>query len=85
MQPVLGWGFGNWSIASWNCCVEGSVTKAPDASVSPGDTIYGYVQGKNCDTNGVCSDWQIYTGDWTTGVYSMLNTSSSTGSGTIKA
>ena len=77
MQPVLGYfGNGNWTIASWNCCVDNTIVKGPDAPVNPNDTLYGYVQGKKCDANGVCSDWQIYTGDWTTGTYSMLNTSS---------
>ncbi len=77
MQPVLGYfGNGSWTIASWNCCVDNTVVKGPDAPVNQNDTLYGYVQGKNCDPSGVCSDWQIYTGDWNTGTYSMLNTSS---------
>lgn len=76
MQPVLAWSGGAWSITSWNCCVSGTVVHAPSAPANAGDTLYGYVEGNNCDSNGVCSEWQVYTGDWTTGTSSTLNTSS---------
>jgi hypothetical protein len=74
MQPVLTWYGGQWTIQSWNCCAEGSVVNAPAAIVKSGDTIYGYVQGNVCNAAGVCSQWQVYTGDWTNGAHSTLNT-----------
>lgn len=43
--------------------------------VSPGDSIYGYVWGTNCDPQGVCSHWQTYTTN-NRGASSTLNTSS---------
>jgi hypothetical protein len=76
MQPVLEWNSGAWTIASWNCCVTGSVFHGPTGVVHSGDTLYGYVQGNNCNSSGVCSQWQVYTGDWTNGVSSSLNTTS---------
>ncbi len=76
MQPVLQYWAGQWSAASWNCCVDGVTAHGPYFNVNPGDTLYGYVQGNNCDANGFCSDWQVYTGDWSTGGTSTLNTTS---------
>jgi hypothetical protein len=74
LQPVLGWYNGQWTIQSWNCCVDGTAVNAPAANVNAGDTIYGYVQGNVCNAAGVCSQWQVYTGDWTNGRHSTLNT-----------
>ena len=73
LQPVLGWNSGHWTIQSWNCCADGTAVNSPADSVNAGDTIYGYVQGNPC-TGGVCSQWQVYTGDWTNGHHSTLNT-----------
>ncbi|HKO46433.1 MAG TPA: hypothetical protein VJV79_01840 [Polyangiaceae bacterium] len=73
LQPVLGWNSGQWTIQSWNCCADGTAVNGPAAAVNAGDTIYGYVQGNVC-TGGVCSQWQVYTGDWTNGRHSTLNT-----------
>ncbi len=73
LQPVLGWNSGQWTIQSWNCCAEGTAVNSPAQPVDAGDTIYGYVQGNVC-SGGVCSQWQVYTGDWTNGHHSTLNT-----------
>lgn len=73
LQPVLGWNSGQWTIQSWNCCAEGTAVNSPAQVVNAGDTIYGYVQGNVC-SGGVCSQWQVYTGDWTNGRHSTLNT-----------
>jgi hypothetical protein len=74
MQPVLTYNSGQWTIQSWNCCADGSVVNSPAAAVNTGDTIYGYVQGNVCNAAGVCTQWQVYTGDWTNGRHSTLNT-----------
>ena len=76
MQPVLQYWAGNWSMASWNCCVDGVTAHSAEVPVRPGDTLYGYIQGNNCDQNGFCQDWQVYTGDWSTGGSTTLNTTS---------
>lgn len=75
MQPVLAYRFGTWTIESWNCCTNGNANVGPAGIVQPGDTIYGYVQGDGCDSRGVCSQWFIYTGDWSNGAQSYLRTS----------
>src|SRR5579863_3022529 len=41
LQPVLGWQNGQWSIASWNCCITGTIIESSPVNVNPGDTIYG--------------------------------------------
>ncbi len=76
LQPVLGWhsDFAGWGIASWNCCIAGTVTEGPAVAVSAGDRIYGYMTGTNC-VGGVCSNWQVGTYDLTTWQSSTLNTS----------
>ena len=76
MQPVLKYFGGAWSIASWNCCVDGVTSHSEEAPVNSGDTLYGYIQGNNCDGDGLCKDWQVYTGDWRTGASTTLNTTS---------
>jgi hypothetical protein len=76
VQPVLGWWGGGWTIASWNCCKDGNVTHSDPVSVSTGDVLYGYASGTNCGADGDCSDWEIYTGDKTTGKSTTLNSSS---------
>lgn len=75
MQPVLAYRSGTWTIESWNCCTNGNANVGPAGIVQPGDTLYGYVQGDGCDSRGVCSQWFIYTGDWTNGAQSYLRTS----------
>lgn len=44
LQPVLGWnGYGanNWTIASWNCCKDGTIYVGNNVVVQPGDLIVG--------------------------------------------
>jgi hypothetical protein len=80
IQPVLGWNsdFASaWGIASWNCCVSGTVFEGPPQRVNPGDTILGYMF-ETCG-GGVlsCGTWDIVTWDLQNGKFSeLLNTSS---------
>jgi hypothetical protein len=80
LQPVLGWNqdFASaWSIASWNCCVNGTVQESTPQLVSPGDTILGYMFN-NCAPGTVsCSQWVVNALDLRTGQNSTLNRSSS--------
>ena len=80
IQPVLGWNSdyaSAWGIASWNCCVSGTVFEATPSPVNSGDMIEGFM----VETCGVgtksCASWDIATVDMTSGAQSdLLNTSS---------
>lgn len=80
IQPVLGWNSdyaSAWGIASWNCCVSGTVFEATPARVNPGDTILGYMFDTCASGTKSCASWDIVTYDLTNGKYSeLLNTSS---------
>jgi hypothetical protein len=80
IQPVLGWNSdfaAAWGIASWNCCVSGTVYEAPPQKVKSGDIILGYMFDTCASGTLSCSTWDIVTYDTNTGVASeLLNTSS---------
>ena len=80
IQPVLGWNRdypSAWSIASWNCCVTGTVFEAPPARANSGDTIRGYMFDTCSPGTLSCPTWDIVTWDLTSGKFSeLLNTSS---------
>lgn len=81
IQPVLGWnGYSNlheWTIASWNCCLDGTVYASDFLIVEPGDDIRGTMQGSGCNaTTGICSNWSIETRNLTQGNAVTLNSSS---------
>lgn len=80
IQPVLGWNRdypSAWSIASWNCCVSGTVFEAPPVRVNSGDTILGYMFDTCSPGTLSCPTWDIVTWDLTSGKFSeLLNTSS---------
>lgn len=65
IQPVLGWNhYGDgqrWSMASWNCCVDGNVWHSPIQPVNAGDVLNGSMTGTNCDASGVCANWRVDT------------------------
>jgi len=78
IQPVLGWnGYSNlhaWTIASWNCCVDGNVNASDYVIVQTGDALRGTLQGSGCTAaTGICSTWKIVTTDVTTGQSVVLN------------
>jgi hypothetical protein len=81
LQPVLGWNRdypAAWSIASWNCCVTGTVFEGPPAPANPGDNILGYMFDTCSPGTLSCPTWDIVTWDLTSGKFSeLLNTSSS--------
>jgi hypothetical protein len=82
IQPVLGWNAdypGGWGIASWNCCVNGTVNEAAPAPVNSGDTIRGYMWQECGAGTFSCGSWAILTEDTTAGNYSELVNSSSQG------
>jgi len=78
IQPVLGWnGYPNlhaWTIASWNCCVDGNVNVSDYLTVQTGHAIRGTMQGAGCvAATGVCATWKIVTKDVNTGQSVTLN------------
>jgi hypothetical protein len=75
LQPVLGYNayYTNaWGIASWNCCIEGTVYESPIEHANTGDTIYGRIDNQ-CEAGIVeCKLWSVYIKDETTGAWSLL-------------
>jgi hypothetical protein len=62
LQPVLAWNGYNdrrWTIASWNCCTDGTVLHSAPRPVAVGETITGSVLGSGCDAQGVCASWSV--------------------------
>ena len=74
VQPVLGWYQGRWTLASWNCCVNGNVNQSSPINARPGDMVFGVTSGSNC-SNGVCANWSIFSANRSTGQGTTLNTS----------
>lgn len=75
IQPVLGWNSdyaGAWSIAAWNCCVNGNVNEATPAHANPGDHLEGYVFMNCAAGTRVCSSWDIVIVDAQNGSFSEL-------------
>ena len=69
IQPVLGWNafFGKvWSIASWNCCPQGTANYSTPVQVNAGDTIYGLIKFTCKAGAQSCATWNITTTDKTT-------------------
>lgn len=73
VQPVLQWyPPGPWAIASWNCCMQGTVWNSLPKKVNPGDTILGTIKPACANAANVCQTWEIITKDETTGKRSIL-------------
>lgn len=76
LQPVLGWnGYGDsaWTLASWNCCVDGTTFHSDPINVSDGDQVIGDTYS-TCAAGSSCSNWAIVSTDVSTGQNSTLNT-----------
>ena len=77
VQPVLGWNAFNdsgWTIASWNCCLNGETWHSDPVAVAAGITLYGRITSSSCAGN-VCDDWSILTRDPVNDHDTVLNTS----------
>jgi hypothetical protein len=79
LQPVLGrnaYYKEAWGIASWNCCVKGTVYVSNPRPTATGHIIGGGIKD-NCKPGTVeCKSWDVVTEDLTTGVGTELaNTS----------
>ncbi len=80
IQPVLGWNAGffgtNWSIASWNCCPNGTTNYSTPVKVNPSDIIFGtIISNGSAET----TTWNITTEDTTTGKSTTLRKTPSQG------
>jgi len=82
IQPVLGWNAdyaGAWGIASWNCCVSGTVYESSPVRVNVGDTIEGYMW-QTCGAGVLsCATWDVVSYDVTSGNWTWLSNTSSHG------
>jgi hypothetical protein len=79
LQPVLEWYSGQWSIASWNCCVSGTTWHSTIVNVNAGDTIYGSMKS-NCAGGALsCATWNITTTDKTSGSSTTLSNTPNNG------
>jgi hypothetical protein len=75
IQPVLGWNSdyaAAWSIAAWNCCINGDVNEATPAHVNPGDHLEGYVFNNCSSGTKTCNSWDIVIKDEENGNFSQL-------------
>jgi hypothetical protein len=79
LQPVLGWFQGQWTIASWNCCLNGIVTNSPQVNVSPGDRIYGSITSTCPAGTLTCNTWNVLSLDLSTGESTTLGDTPSDG------
>lgn len=77
LQPVLGWNAFNdsgWTVASWNCCMNGQTWHSAPVHVESGDTLFGLITSSNC-SGSLCTDWSVLTRDLDSNHDTTLNTS----------
>jgi len=77
LQPVLGWnGYGDraWTMASWNCCVNGTTFHSDPISVASGDGIVGDTYSTCGAGVASCGTWAIVSEDLHTGQSTTLYT-----------
>jgi hypothetical protein len=78
LQPVLQWNQG-WSLASWNCCINGVVANSPGVNVTAGDEIYGSITS-TCPAGSLsCATWNVLSLDLSTGESTTLSNTPSEG------
>jgi len=76
LQPVLGWNGYNdqaWTLASWNCCVDGTTFHSDPVPAKAGDVVVGDTYS-TCAAGQACSTWKIDSRNTTTGRTSTLTT-----------
>ncbi len=83
IQPVLTYGpsasgGGNyWYITSWYLWNNGNNTYiGPNVTVSPADTIWGAMEGNDCNSDGTHCHWAIITRDLNSGQQSRIDITS---------
>jgi hypothetical protein len=79
LQPVLQWNQGQWSLSSWNCCINGVVANSPGVNVTAGDEVYGSITS-NCPAGALsCATWNVLGLDLSTGESTTLSDTPSEG------
>jgi hypothetical protein len=79
LQPVLQWAPREWTIASWNCCLNGITVESPPVNVRSGDVIYGSITS-TCPAGTVsCATWNVLSLDLFTGESTTLSDTPSEG------
>lgn len=79
LQPVLQWAPREWTIASWNCCINNITTSSPAVNVRSGDLIYGSITS-TCPAGTVsCATWNVLSLDLFTGESTTLSNTPSEG------
>lgn len=80
VQPVLQWyPPGPWAVASWNCCIQGTVWESHPVKVSPGDSIFGDIVSRCKKGLNYCANWKVLSKDLTTGKKTILSKTSADG------
>jgi hypothetical protein len=79
LQPVLRWNSGQWSVASWNCCLNGIATSSPGVGVTAGDKIYGSITSSCPSGTLSCATWNVLSLDLSTGESTTLSNTPSEG------
>jgi hypothetical protein len=72
LQPVLEWASGQWSIASWNCCLSGITVASTPVTVHSGDMIYGSITSTCPPGTLSCPTWNVLSLDLFTGESTTL-------------
>jgi hypothetical protein len=79
LQPVLQWNQGQWSVASWNCCLNGIATNSSGVGVASGDRIYGSITSSCPPATLSCATWNVLSLDLSTGESTTLSSTPSEG------
>lgn len=79
LQPVMAWYAGQWSMASWNCCINGVTTNSPYVGIRTGDVIYGSITNDCGAGAATCPTWTVLTLDLSTGQSTTLSDTPSEG------
>lgn len=79
LQPVLEWYQDQWTIASWNCCLNGIATSSLAVSVRSGDELYGSITSTCAPGTLACPTWNVLILDLTTGESTTLSDTPSEG------
>jgi len=67
LQPVIGsYDGGQWTMASWNCCLAGTADESTPVAINPGDTIVGTSEMTCAAGTTSCATWNVITQDQTT-------------------
>jgi hypothetical protein len=80
LQPVIGsYNGGQWTMASWNCCLAGTADESTPVSINPGDAIMGTTEMTCAAGTVTCATWNVIIQDLTTNQSTELSATPSDG------